>query len=217
MKYVKGTRSVDSQTMVVVCQGEMDTLAVEELHQAVDPLLSDSISHLIFDLASVEYVSSSVLSFLMATQGKTQEKGGKVSLVGASKLVQQVFKLAALESLFDFRERLEDLGISLQPPKIPAKGKEKVPRKEKVLTLKGAKPGVSLEEEATPLPQDALAPKREQGLATNGQERKRSKEVEKIQPVAEHRSWRDYSAWIGIAAVVAVSLALSLYFYFAEP
>jgi hypothetical protein len=55
------------------------------------------------------------------------------------------------------------------------------------------------------------------GMATNGQERKGAKEVEKIQPVAERRSWRDYSAWIGIAAVAAVSLAMSLYLYLAKP
>jgi anti-anti-sigma factor len=65
MKYVTGTRSVDPQTTVVTCQGEMDSLAVEELHQAVDPLLADSVAHLVFDLAAVEYVSSSILSFLM--------------------------------------------------------------------------------------------------------------------------------------------------------
>lgn len=46
MKYICGTRRVDSHTTVVTCQGEMDSLAVEELHQAVDPLLADSVSHL---------------------------------------------------------------------------------------------------------------------------------------------------------------------------
>jgi hypothetical protein len=130
--------------------------------------------------------------------------------------VLPTFDMASLDSLFEFCGRLEDLGISLQPPKAPAKGKEKASRKEKVVTLKGAKPGVSIEEETTPPPQDAPEPKREQGMATNGQERKGAKEVEKIQPVAERRSWRDYSAWIGIAAVAAVSL-MSLYLYLARP
>ena len=65
MKYVTGTRTVNPQTTVVICQGEMDSLAVEELHQAVDPLLADATSHLIFDFAKVDYLSSSVLSFLL--------------------------------------------------------------------------------------------------------------------------------------------------------
>src|SRR5713226_5254497 len=111
MKYVRSTRTIDPQTTVVTCQGEMDTLAVEELHQAVDPLLGDAVSHLVFDLAAVEYVSSSVLSFLMATQGRAREKGGKVSLVGASDQVRQVFEMASLDGLFGFYGAIEDLGI----------------------------------------------------------------------------------------------------------
>ena len=123
MKYVVHTRTVDPQTVIITCQGEMDTLAVQELRQAVEPLLADSASHLVFDLAAVEYVSSSVLSFLMATQGRVREKGGKVSLVGASDLVRQVFEMASLDSLFEFHTKLEDLGIVHTPA--PAKGKEK--------------------------------------------------------------------------------------------
>src|SRR5712691_2355496 len=107
MKYVLHTRTVDSQTVIITCQGEMDTLAVQELHQAVDPLLGDALSHLVFDLAAVEYVSSSVLSFLMVTQGRVKEREGKVSLVGASDLVRQVFEMASLDALFDFRAKLE--------------------------------------------------------------------------------------------------------------
>jgi anti-anti-sigma factor len=63
------------------------------LHQAVDPLLGDTVSHLVFDLTAVDYVSSSVLSFLLVSQGRLKEKDGKVSLVGASELVKQVVVL----------------------------------------------------------------------------------------------------------------------------
>jgi len=41
--------------------------------------------------------------------------------------------------------------------------------------------------------------------------------VEKIHPMEERRSWRDYDVWIGIAAVVAVSIAASVYLYLAKP
>jgi anti-anti-sigma factor len=91
---------LDAHTTVVICQGEKETLAAEGLHQAVDPLLGDGAVHPVFDLAAVEYVSSSVLSFLMSRQASVQETNGKVSLVGASELVRQVFEMAALDSLF---------------------------------------------------------------------------------------------------------------------
>jgi len=131
MKYVRSTKSIDPQTTVVICQGEMDSLAVEELHQAVDPLLGDSVSHLVFDLGAVEYVSSSVLSFLMASQGKARDKGGGVSLVGASPLVRQVFEMASLDGLFRFYSTLEEAGIAEAMP-AQAKDKEKASRQKKV-------------------------------------------------------------------------------------
>jgi anti-anti-sigma factor len=205
MKYVRSTRTVDPQTTVVVCQGEMDTLAVQELHQAVDPLLGDTVSHLVFDLAAVEYVSSSVLSFLLATQGRAKEKGGKVSLVGAGELVRQVFEMASLDKLFGFYGRLEDLGIVQAPPAL-AKGKEKASRREKVVPLKETK--------ASPPPtKEARVPERDQAVPVSGQGQREAREVEKIHPLAERRSWRDYGVWIGIAAVASVSLLVSLYFY----
>ena len=97
MKYIRGTRRVDPQTTVVTCQGEMDSLAVEELHQAVDPLLGDSVSHLVFDLAAVEYISSSVLSFLMASQAKAPLRARPWRSITQSNFC--VRKLAILRSI----------------------------------------------------------------------------------------------------------------------
>jgi anti-sigma B factor antagonist len=213
MKYVRSTRTIDPQTTVVTCQGEMDTLAVEELHQAVDPLLGDALAHLVFDLAAVEYVSSSVLSFLMVTQGRVKEREGRVSLVGASDLVRQVFEMASLDSLFDFHAKLEDLGLALQSPAAPAKGKEKAPRKEKVVALKEAKPVLSTGEGTTTPPQESRAPEKERAVPVSGYERREAREVEKIHPLAEKRSWKDYGVWIGIGVLALVSLAVSSYLY----
>ena len=49
------------------------------------------------------------------------------------------------------------------------------------------------------------------------QEGREARAVEKILPLPEKRSWRDYGVWIGIAAVAAVSLLVSLYLYLARP
>lgn len=74
-----------------------------------------------------------------AAQGRTQEKGEKISRVGAGDLVRQVFEMASLDSLFEFYGRLEDLGI-VQASPAPAKSKEKgAGRKEKGVPLKEAK------------------------------------------------------------------------------
>jgi anti-anti-sigma factor len=207
MKYVRSTKTIDPQTTIVVCEGEMDSLAVEELHQAVDPLLADSASHLIFDFAKVEYVSSSVLSFLLATQGKAQGKAGKVSLVGASELVKQSFEMAALDSLFEFRGTLEELGISTLAP-ASAKSKSRTGRKDKAALGKEERLGE--EEEPSTSRREPQERTRDSVAPTS---RRASAEVQKISPAPERRSWREYGAWIGIAAVASISLIVSLYFY----
>lgn len=175
-------------------------------------MLGDALSHLVFDLAAVEYVSSSVLSFLMATQGRVREKGGKVSLVGASELVRQVFEMASLDSLFEFHAKLENLGI-VQATPTQAKGKGKTPKKEKVIPLREAKPVPGIGEGATTPPQEAMAPEKERVVPVGEHERREAREVEKIHPVTERRNWKDYGAWIGIAVVASVSVLVSLYFY----
>jgi anti-anti-sigma factor len=211
MKYVTGTRTVNPQTTVVICQGEMDSLAVEELHQAVDPLLADATSHLIFDFAKVDYISSSVLSFLLATQSKAKEKSGKVSLVGASELVKQSFEMAALDSLFEFRGTLEDAGVLVTPPP-SAKGKEKATRQKKAAEKETAlaSPGV----EEVPIRKHEEKPSAREKVSPISERRAREERpVEKLQPMAEPKSWKDYGVWVGIGAVVALSLVISLYLY----
>ena len=204
MKYVRSTKAIDPQTTVVMCEGEMDSLAVEELHQAVDPLLADSTTHLIFDFAKVDYISSSVLSFLLAAQSKAKERSGKVSLIGASELVKQSFEMAALDALFSFYERVEELGIAV-PASAQSKSKGRATHKEKAAPVIEERLG----EEETP----ARELKEQARDSVTPSSRKAAAEIQKLTPAPERRSWRDYGAWIGIAAVASVSLIVSLYFY----
>jgi anti-anti-sigma factor len=202
MKYVTGTRTIDSQTTVVTCAGEMDSLAVEELHQAVDPLLADSTNHLIFDFAKVDYISSSVLSFLLAAQSKAKEKSGKVSFVGASELVKQSFEMAALDSLFEFCGTMEEAGVS---PAVQEIGKGKGGRKERKATAKeaGASP---VAEEGSAQQREEKPSAREKVSPISERRAREDRPVEKLQPMAESKSWRDYAVWIGIGVLVASGL-----------
>jgi anti-anti-sigma factor len=215
MKYVTGTRSVDPQTTVVTCQGEMDSLAVEELHQAVDPLLADSVAHLVFDLAAVEYVSSSILSFLMASQAKAQEKAGKVSLVGASELVRQVFAMAALDALFAFYGTLEEAGVV--SPAVQEKGTGKGGRKERKVTGKGAGASSPVVEAVPDRRQEEKPIAREKVMPISERRAREERPVEKLQPMAEPKSWRDHAVWIGIGVLVVVSTGVSLFLYLVKP
>ena len=210
MKYVTGTKTLDAQTTMVICQGEMESQAVEELHQAVDPLLGDGGLHLVFDLAAVEYLSSSVLSFLMSRQARVKEKNGKVSLVGASDLVRQVFEMASLDTLFTFHGTLAEAGVV---PATSEKGREKGGKKERKAGAKevgAAAPVV----EAVPVQRVEEKPSASEPEAPVSERRARvERTVEKLQPMAEPKSWRDYAVWIGIGVAVALSLSMTVYLY----
>jgi len=188
MKYIRTTRTVNPETTIVFCQGGMSTLAVEELHQAVDPLLEDTIRHLVLELGEVRYVSSSVLQFLIEANTELKRKGGRISLVGAGPLVRSVIETAQLDSLFEFCETLEELGIA--PPTAPSS--------------KPAPAGPSSKSTLTP-PASRSTPTREKTAPPR---------VEKIfpkpPPKRDAAFWR---FWGGLAALLAASMALTIYLY----
>ena len=179
MKYIRTTRTVNPETTIVFCQGGMSTLAVEELHQAVDPLLEDTIRHLVLELREVRYVSSSVLQFLIEANTELKKKGGRTSLVGAGPLVRSVIETARLDSLFEFCDTLEELGID--PPAAPS-----------------SKPAPAPPASRSTPPREKATPPR----------------VEKIfpkpPPKRDAAFWR---FWGGLAALLAASMALSIYLY----
>lgn len=197
MKYVRTTRTVNPETTIVFCQGEMSTLAVEELHQAVDPLVEDTTRHLVMELREVKYVSSSVLQFLIEANDRLKKKGGRASLVGAGSLVRLAFQTARLDSLFEFCETLEELGISppaSKPTLVPAAGP----------SGKSAPAGPSSKPNPTP-PASRPGPARDK-VAPGGPEKIFPKPPPK-------RDAQFYRFWGGLAALIAASLAWSLYLY----
>jgi anti-anti-sigma factor len=214
MKYVTGTKTIDSHTTVILCQGEMDTLAVEEMRQAVEPLLGDSVLHIVFDLGAVEYISSSVLSFLMASQAKAQDKKGKVSLVGASDLVKQSFEMASLDALFAFYGTLEEAGVV--SPAVQEIGRGKGGRKERKATMKDDRSSSSVVEEVSVGKQEEKPSAREKVTPISERRARDERPVEKLQPMAEPKNWRDYVVWIGIGVLVVMSGAISIYLYLTQ-
>jgi hypothetical protein len=115
--------------------------------------------------------------------------------------------------LYDDRSRCGFYPCLALPPTVSAKGKEKTPQREKVVALKEAKPVLSTGEGTTTPPQEAQVPEKERVVPAGGHKRREAREVEKIHPLAERGSWKDYGVWIGIGVLVALSLLVSLYLY----
>jgi hypothetical protein len=149
------------------------------------------------ELREVEYVSSSLLQFLMEAQDRMKKKGGRTSLVGADPVVRSAFQVARLDPLFEFCETLEELGISppaSKPTPVPPAGPSSKP----------APAGPSSKPTPTP-PASRPAPARER-VAPGGPE----KIFPRPRPKRDAAFWR---FWGGLAALIAASLAWSIYLY----
>jgi len=75
----------------------------------------------------------------------------------------------------------------------------------------------SIAAEEVPIPRrEENPPAREKEAPVNERRAREERPVEKLQPVAELKSWQDYAVGIGIGALVVVSVGVSLYLYLAQ-
>ena len=84
--------------------GDLDMSATFRLEPALDRLLSSGqVGELVLDLGAVEFVDSSGLGLLLATNERSREAGTAMAIVGPSPEVQRVFRLAGVEGVLPLR------------------------------------------------------------------------------------------------------------------
>lgn len=96
--------------IVVAVRGRVDTLSAPAFEKAVSGALSGEEKLLVFDLASLEYISSAGLRVIISTAKKLKTKGGEVRLAATSGSVKKVFQISGFFSMFkNFETRSEAL------------------------------------------------------------------------------------------------------------
>jgi anti-anti-sigma factor len=83
---------------VVWIEGRVDTVSAPDLEKVVFPLLDEPCT-LVFDCASLEYISSSGLRIILTVHKTLTAKGGKFILRNISKEVYQVFVLTGFSHI----------------------------------------------------------------------------------------------------------------------
>lgn len=87
---MKITGKKDNDVLQVVLDGRLDTTTAPELEKYLQENLKD-IKEVIFDFASLAYVSSSGLRVLLSTQKKMNRIGGKMVLRNVNDLIMEIF------------------------------------------------------------------------------------------------------------------------------
>lgn len=86
---MKINKNKEGSTLTVSLEGRLDTTTSPELFKELDTAL-EGVKKLVFDLTSLEYISSSGLRVLLSAQ-KTMNTAGEMIVCGVSQDILEIF------------------------------------------------------------------------------------------------------------------------------
>ena len=89
----------DGEKLSIIIEGRLDTTTAPELEKEVTAIPVE-VKELVFDIHSLEYVSSAGLRVLLSAH-KMMSKRGRMVLSGANENVMEVFDVTGFSSIFD--------------------------------------------------------------------------------------------------------------------
>ena len=101
--------SKSSSVKVIQLNGEMDETALDEIKQAVDPLLNDPHLHqLIFDLTELQFINSKGIGYLVSVHTHLAKDGRSMVMTNATQPVMDVITLVGLTGIIPYYPTLEE-------------------------------------------------------------------------------------------------------------
>ncbi len=90
-------KTSDGGRLTIALDGRLDTTTSPELTKELDSSL-DGVKELVFDLAKLEYISSSGLRVLLSAQKKMNSQGA-MKVKNASEMVNEVFEITGFDEI----------------------------------------------------------------------------------------------------------------------
>lgn len=93
---IKILRDVSAQqagAVTVRLTGSLDTATAPELERQLTPAIAGAVQDVIFDLASLKFISSAGLRIFANTRKTLRERGGQTSFVNLQPQIQEVFEI----------------------------------------------------------------------------------------------------------------------------
>ncbi len=91
-----------TQLRVKLC-GEMDHHNAACLRGDLDNMLTDGVKELVLDMSAVTFMDSSGIGVILGRYRKMNERGGRLSICGASKYAQRILRMSGILSLTENR------------------------------------------------------------------------------------------------------------------
>ena len=88
-------------TVTAVFDGRLDTLAAQQIADAIEPLMQHADQTIVLDCEKMPFISSSGLRLFLKIRKEVSEKGGRLYLSKVCNDVLQVFKMTKLDEVFE--------------------------------------------------------------------------------------------------------------------
>lgn len=91
----------NEQEVVVMLQGELDTMATSQMSEELNRVTDLTDHKLVIDCKDLEYISSSGLRFFMQLKRNSEQRGGSIELRNLNEDVQEIFRLSGFHHIFN--------------------------------------------------------------------------------------------------------------------
>ena len=93
------TQRVEGDITVFLPDGRIDTLAADEMDQALQAAVAGGNHKIVVDMSEVDYISSAGLRSLAAVLVKCRDEGGDMKLAALNERVTRVFNIIGFDLL----------------------------------------------------------------------------------------------------------------------
>ena len=90
-------KSQNADVMKIALEGRLDTTTAPALEAEVKASM-DGVSHLVFDMEKLDYVSSAGLRVLLSAQ-KAMAKKGDMKLINVNEIVMEIFEVTGFSDI----------------------------------------------------------------------------------------------------------------------
>ena len=88
--------------IIATLEGELDTMAANEVESALKPLMESQGEEIIIECKGLEYIASSGLRILLGILKNVMANGGSITLRNVNDDIKNVFNLTGFVKLFKF-------------------------------------------------------------------------------------------------------------------
>lgn len=102
------TTVLESEVVVVTCDGRLNMVAAPRLSALLDQVVADGHARIVVDLAATSFIDSSGLGALVGGLKKARQGGGDLRIAAPGDQARTVLELTNLDRVLRPHDRVED-------------------------------------------------------------------------------------------------------------